>query len=213
MFHSGYFMSILKEDIVRAFIEAKKPDFIAVDIQPDYEKAFGYSIHEFTNWLNKNYKKFDSILFLFNGPDLGFPSKEELQYWYIENGLLERVIESCEFYDKGYAFFRYCIDSGIDDEDIVKLVQYMDKNSITDSRDISDEVWEYYAKEYSGQEIRELLQYSGDMINIPDLMDVLRRYNSDIILTGGGVNECLKEVEISLKALNKKYTLLKEWDY
>jgi hypothetical protein len=43
-------------------------------------------------------------------------------------------------------------------------------------------------------------------------MDFLKPYNG-IILTGGGINECLKEVEISLKALGKNYTVFTEFTY
>jgi hypothetical protein len=56
------------------------------------------------------------------------------------------------------------------------------------------------------------LENAGDMINIPDLMDFLEKY-TNIILTGGGINECLKEVEISLLALDKKYNILPEYTY
>ncbi len=70
------------------------------------------------------YHKVDFILFLFNGPDLEFPDEDELKQWYYENGLKEEVIHSSDYYDKGYAFFRYCMDSDIKHEDTVKLVKY-----------------------------------------------------------------------------------------
>ena len=50
------------------------------------------------------------------------------------------------------------------------------------------------------------------MINIPDLMDFLKRY-SNIVLTGGGINECLKEVEIALNSLDKPYKVLTQYTY
>jgi len=43
-------------------------------------------------------------------------------------------------------------------------------------------------------------------------MDFLKRY-SNIVLTGGGIYECLKEVEIALMALDKSYQILNEFTY
>ena len=51
------------------------------------------------------------------------------------------------------------------------------------------------------------------MINVPDLMDFLRNYGGKIILTGGGINECLKEVEIALMALDRPYNVLTRFTY
>jgi len=51
------------------------------------------------------------------------------------------------------------------------------------------------------------------MINIPDLMDFLKKYGTKIILCGGGIRECLKEVEIALMALDKNYNILTKYTY
>lgn len=56
------------------------------------------------------------------------------------------------------------------------------------------------------------LEYSEEMINIPDLMNYLNN-KSNIVLTGGGINECLKEVEIALSALNKSFTHINKFTY
>ena len=61
-------------------------------------------------------------------------------------------------------------------------------------------------------EVYELLKESSDCVHIPDLMDFLKRYNQ-IILTGGGINECLKEVEIALKSLKKDYNIVRQFVY
>ena len=59
----------------------------------------------------------------------------------------------------------------------------------------------------------ELLEFSDDMINIPDLMDFLTDIRGDITLIGGGVDECLKEVIIALDALDKPYNVDHKWTY
>ena len=42
--------------------------------------------------------------------------------------------------------------------------------------------------------------------------EILKKYNN-IYMMGGGINECLKEIEIALKALNKPYELNKKYCY
>ncbi len=90
----------------------------------------------------------------------------------------------------------------------------MVKHNINDSRDIDEDMWNNYMEEtnHDQEDVRELLENAGDMINIPDLMDFIKNY-SNIVLTGGGINECLKEVEIALLALNKEFTILNKYTY
>lgn len=190
-------------------------DVIVVDIQPEYENAFTFNLHSFYDFINENYDGMKSLTFLFNGEDtLGMVNENDFKYWMIENGLDENIAYDATYYDKGYAFFRYCMDSGINDEDVADLVKFMVKHDINDSRNMDEEMWELYMSEYNvdQSEVRDLLEYSGDMINIPDLMDFISKYNN-IVLCGGGINECLKEVEIALMALDKQYKLLTKYIY
>jgi hypothetical protein len=145
---------------------------------------------------------------------MGMVSEEDYKWWLIENGLDENIVDEIEFYDKGYAFFRYCIDSSIEEEDIVKIVRYMIKNNINDSSEMDENDWRYFLKyiKYKNRNVKELLQFSDDLINIPDVMDFLKGFNN-IILFGGGQNECLKEIEIALKALKKPYKSYKPLIY
>jgi len=190
--------------------------FISVDIQPEYESSFGFKTYQFTSFLSEIYVSVNRILFLYNGADtLGMISENDYKIWLMENELSEEILESAVFYDKGYAFFRYCMDSGIDEDSVANFVRFMYENDIRDSRDLDRSVWAKYLRQYrrtDKKEIYDLLKTSGDSVHIPDLMDFLKRYN-DIVLTGGGVNECLKEVEIALKALNKPYSVYSKFTY
>ena len=134
--------------------------------------------------------------------------------WLLELGVEEHVINDATFYDKGYAFFRYCMDSSISENNIVDLVKFMIKHDITDSRDINGDMWNNYMEEtnHSQEDVRELMEEADDMIYIPELMDFLKNFNN-IVLCGGGINECLKEVEIALLALNKQYNMLSQYTY
>lgn len=187
-------------------------DLVVVDIQPEYMSGINF-LPSFINFINENYIEFNRIIFLYNGYDtLGMINESDYIMWWLENGLDEEVIDHITFYDKGYAFFRYCIDEGIEDESIVNLVKHMIDNGVNDSRDLGDDFWNEFIELYGDEDIRELLEYADDMINIPDLMDVLERYNN-IILCGGGINECLKEVELSLDVLDKNYSILDKFTY
>lgn len=106
------------------------------------------------------------------------------------------------------------MDSGIPEEDVVDLVKYMVSKNINDSRDIDEEMWDDFMETtgHSLGDVRELLEFADDMINIPDLMDFLKNY-SNIVLTGGGINECLKEVEIALLSMDKSYQILDRYTY
>ena len=191
-------------------------NLLSVDIQPEYQNGFGFRIDEYLDFLNKNIEVMNSLTFLYNGTDtVGGVSEQEYKWWLYENGFEEENLNYSKFYDKGYAFFRYCMDEGIDDDDIVALVKFMINHNINDSRDINKQMWIDFMKETGADQsdVRDLLETASDMINIPELMDYLNDYGGRIVVTGGGINECLKEVEIALMALEKPYNVLTQFTY
>jgi len=191
--------------------------FISVDIQPEYQQSFGFTIEKYCEFLNSSYDQMSSLTFLYNGSDtLGMINENDYKMWFLENGCNEEVIDGAQFYDKGYAFFRYCMDSNLDDDVIVNFVRFMYLNDIRDSREMDRDMWAKYLRQHrktDKKQAYDLLSVSNDCVHIPDLMDYLKRFGGNIVLTGGGVNECLKEVEIALKALNKTYTIYKPFTY
>ncbi len=186
-----------------------------VDIQPEYESGFSFDKYKWAKFLNKNNNN-NNIVFLYNGEDtMGMISHSDYIMWLMELGVKESVIDHAIFYDKGYNYFRSCMDEYIDDDEIVNFVKYMNNHNIYDSRDLNNETWDDFVEAYGYEKdtsIRALLENSNDLLSIPELMDFLKRYNN-ILLTGGGINECLKEVEIALKALNKPYTTFHKFTY
>jgi hypothetical protein len=198
-------------------------NLVVVDIQPEYEDAFGFKAYEFVEHLfNADY---DNIFYLYNGHDtLDMVTEDELKNWIAENsdGDYDSAYEKMDyirFYDKGYAFFRYCIDEGFANDEIVSLVKFMVERDVNDSRELDEDFWNDFVDKYkedinlSPLSVRELLEFSDDMINIPDLMDFLKMIRGDITLIGGGVDECLKEVIIALEALDKPYNVDHKWTY
>lgn len=187
---------------------------VNVDIQPEYENGITFNVNDWVSFLNQNTEN-NQILFLYNGADtLGMISESDYKEWLFNLGVDEDVIMSSNFYDKGYAFFRYCMDEGIDDDSIVDLIKYMIRHDINDSRDLNEEMWNNFMEETNNtrEDVRSLLETADDMINIPDLMEYISRFRN-IVLTGGGINECLKEVELSLMALEKPYSILNQFTY
>jgi hypothetical protein len=185
---------------------------VVVDIQPEYESYISF-IPSFVNFLNENYDSLANLTFLYNGHDtLGMVEEQDYKMWWLENGLDEHIVDGARFYDKGYAFFRYCMDSDVDEEDTTELVRYMIEKNVNDSRDLDEDFWNEFVERFGKENVRELLEFSGDCINIPDLMSELEDYRG-VVLCGGGIRECLKEVEISLNALGTPFTVLTKYTY
>jgi hypothetical protein len=125
-------------------------------------------------------------------------SESDLIIWLDELGV---DTERLTFYDKGYAFFRACIDKSYDANLIVALIKYMYNNDIYDSRDIDLELIE-------NEEIKDMIEdVGGDVVSIPDLMGFLKSEirSKPVTIMGGGANECLYEVELALEALDIEY--------
>jgi hypothetical protein len=190
--------------------------FISVDIQPEYSPDKAFSMESYMTFLNENYDDFQDLIFLYNGAEtLGMIPEQEYREWLFSNGLEERVLDGAKFYDKGYAFFRYCMDKSIDETAVANFVRFMYENNVHDSRDMTREMWAKYLREYrrtDRKEVYELLKHSDDCVHIPDLMDYLKRFRN-IVLTGGAINECLKEVEIALQALKQPYQIEQKYTY
>jgi hypothetical protein len=208
---------IITEEQIKKIINEqvyKSKTIINVDIQPEYESYITFNVNEWVKFINNNYKN-NTIIFLYNGEDsLGMISENDYISWLNDLGIKEKVLNNSIFYDKGYAFFRYCIDNSINEKHIINLIQYLISNNINDTRDLEEHNWDDFMETYNidDNEIRDLLERSDDMLNIPDLMDFLTKYNN-IVLAGGGINECLKEVELALYALNKNFNILNQYTY
>jgi hypothetical protein len=186
---------------------------IVVDVQPEYAPWMGGMQTELFEYINTHVEELSDLTFLYNGEDtMGMVSEYEYRDWLIENGLDEEIAYQARLYDKGYAFFRNCMDRGGDDEELVNLVKFMRDNDINDSRELDKKFWKAFVKQYGSKNIRELMEDSEDCINIPDLMDFLERYNN-VVLVGGGINECLKEVELAMDALEKNYDTWHKFTY
>jgi len=106
---------------------------INVDIQPEYKKYISFNLRDWVNFINRN-AALNDIVFLYNGADtLGMIDEYSFKEWLVDLGIDEDVVENATFYDKGYAFFRYCMDNSIDEDNIVDLIKYMIRHNINNA--------------------------------------------------------------------------------
>jgi len=206
--------------IIAKQTKSKKIDgsLVVVDIQPEYMDNIYFDMYQFCDYLNENYGK-RPIGILYNGDmTVGEVSEDELKFWYMEHGF--KYAYEVDYYDKGYGFFRYCMDSSADSEDLVRLIKFMQERNIIDSRQLAGKDWDDFVsifKNESVEYIREILERSEDLINIPDLMDWLSNWTKDnsgpIELCGGAAEQCLAEVEIALQANDQNYNVNYDWIY
>lgn len=157
----------------------------------------------------------DEVLVLFNGDThFGppFPTEDELREWYFLQGA-ESLAEA-DFFDKGYAFFRGCMDEGFSHDAIVPIVAYMYKNRIFDSRDLDFEALRDAGVSAEWDEfLIQFLEDEREMLFVTELMSEMAPLSEPVAVVGGAREECLAEVLIALEALGKEYVVIEELTY
>lgn len=63
-------------------IESTKNELVVVDVQPAYKNYIKFNIESFINYIKQ--QDYSRILYLFNGPDFGFETEQEIQEWLFE---------------------------------------------------------------------------------------------------------------------------------
>lgn len=202
---------------------------IVVDIQPEYANYINFDIGEFASFLSQMLAKGKKVLYFFNGDSVGSSNTadsirrwlasaltgEELEAyeWYDEDDEDEynpyaaaqeafQTFQNITFYDKGYAFFRGWMDQGVDDHEIIQVIRTMVMRRVYDSRELPEELLTQIAGD-------DIPQYDNIYLPHIDLLQ-LRRFNN-AFLCGGGQNECLKEVQLLMNALNIKYRVMSKF--
>jgi len=184
-----------------------RSSLIIVDVQPEYERNISFDVAELLRSAQETYNK---ILVLWNGPDLGFCSQNELIAYYAEKLDYEadEFLAKATFFDKSYGFFRDLMDHPcFDHYAIVKIVSYMIQRGINDIRELSEQ-------DVQNIGVSDLLheQLEDYGFFIPDLQSILEDWNGSDIC-GGGQNECLAEVEILAEAMNLRFNQVQAFIY
>ena len=180
---------------------------IVVDVQPEYAKncRFTLSLMEIINGrLGRR------TLMLVNAEDTGVSqdSKQSIVDYWIDNGLDQRCLRNMNIQDKGYGYLRAWMDYNVPDELIIKVIRYMARNKLSDSRDIPERTM---AKLFQNHITNKYIFDDPVSINWMNFRSI-GHYNN-CILCGGARNECLREVRIMFDAYNIKYTLLPRFIY
>ena len=189
-------------------VENRTKDVIVVDVQPMYQDGIYFDIAEFGEFLLSNRR----ILYFYNGPDtVGDDTKDDIITMFYNEIKSEELLNKLEsdtlWIDKGYGFFRNWMDTGADVGFIQRAIRYMVSKGFNDSRDISDEEWQSVFPD-DWEESFEI-----DPLYMPDIsMGELKTWSGSY-LTGGGRDECLKEVQILMNTFNIKYTLVSKFIY
>jgi hypothetical protein len=151
------------------------------------------------------------VYFVWNGPEVGGPEESEYQEWLEEIGVNPDVIENSEFIEKEYGFFRICLDYGWE-ADVLRILRYLIDKKLHTTQDMREEDWdELEAEGKMGS--REYFE-RGEVFYVPEeLIRSLKWIDEPILICGGGKKECLREVELVLDYLNKKWERSEDWTY
>lgn len=190
---------------------------ICVDVQPEYSVFDPY--------------KFDDIIKFVcgrTGPVLMFVNAEETDvssdtideikhYWeeaisptyYDEDEDEEPPINWNRFkiVDKGFGHLRAWMDQGVSDKTIIKMIRLLYQENKTDVRQLfggEDSLgYSDALREFMGTDHRPGIEYEYFAVNWVSA-SLLKKFSGAYIV-GGGRNQCLREVELIMNALNIKY--------
>lgn len=190
----------------RHFLESTSKNLVIVDIQPQYAQNINF-MGEFPNFVSQ----YQSILNCYVGQAHGLSkdTKQTIAKWYYKNGVPKDVIYRMKWFDKGYAFFRDIMDSDkcFMRDDIVKIIRYMIKKKVNDSRQLSKrDVLNLKIPDFIYKELEDMPIY------IPELRWYINKWNGADIC-GGGFNECYEEVLLLADALNLKFNPVQQFIY
>ena len=175
---------------------SKKVPLLVIDVQPTSKEYIRFDMYEFVQMLNTHKGE---INYFYNGESLGMDNEYAVTDWLRDFGLEN---EDINFMEKEYAWIRDPMDQGYDEDDIVKILEYMLKKKKYDVRDLSEK--ELRALDLDDNFVEDLLQEDVFM-GMPSVLDELKDLPNKGVIIGGGENECLYEIEITLSALGKKY--------
>jgi hypothetical protein len=194
---------------------------VLVDIQPFSKQYISFNHYEFAKWLNRVHSRYDHVLYLYNDETLCWDSPEEVTDWLSDLGVQQSALEHISLQGKDYGFFRDLMDfetlfgpaspnTQSNNKEIADIVRYMLQYDINDSRDLLETDIE---KDLIHNTHVQYVTEDGPVISIPEIMSTLESLSEPITLVGGGCNECLREIEIALLALGKKYKINQRWTY
>lgn len=191
-------------------IEGRNHPVICVDVQPEY--CGDDSICE---------KIIKFVAVQQTGPVLMFVNAEEQgltgdtitsvrEYWedtvreITNNYDNEQPIDWRRFQivDKGYGYFRSWMDQGVSPAAIIRVIRAMYRHRISDSGEFED-IDPMLLPTLVGTEWDQWMYHDSISVYWTSVAQ-LKRFSGAYIV-GGGLNECLREVELLMNAFNIRY--------
>lgn len=188
------------------FFEARSNSTIVVDVQPAYS-----SLINFAPQLMQHLNKQQQILMLVNSDEEGLTEDSIIdikEYWN-ENGF--ENWNSIKLIDKGYGYLRSWMDQGVSEKVIIKTIREMYSQKVNDSRNLfqdTDNIHDAF-ENFIGSEFEDWML--DDAISVEWISVKTLKSFSGSYITGGGVNECLKEVELLMSAFNIRSTRIQKF--
>ena len=93
-----------------------------------------------------------------------------------------------------------------------QAIRYMAMNNIYDSNEVPKEKWVEVLPEKDFNNIKDNLNDLSIWIPDISIADLKNNWNGSL-LCGGGMNECLKEIQLLMSAFNIKYKLVNDFIY
>ena len=179
---------------------------VIVDIQPEYQRDFDLMIYDMVAKINETNKP---IICFYVGRELSLDDKYSVIGLFLENGVDENKVNEMKFIEKDFGFFRCWMDLGVKEDIILNTLRVMYENGINDSRNLSDENWD----EILSTEDRKTFFLYDEPLIIPDFDKRLLNYFDNFELIGGGRWECLEEINLYLKSINKNTFVNEDFCY
>lgn len=132
---------------------------------------------------------------------------EDVQDFWRRQGASDELVERIQWVEKDYAFLRGWMDNGVDDETIITVLQKMQCLRKTDSRDLEEPLLEELAPHRPQYDPLIMSEYVFDAVRD------MRGTASHWYTCGGGLEACLKEVELVLEAEKLDYSQLSHLTY
>ena len=161
---------------------------VVVDVQPMYHGSASGVASRIAQYLRG--RKFKQVIWYFVADTFGIgdDSRESVQEYLLDAGVHPNRIAHIQFIPKDYGFLRGWMDNGVDEDLIKEALRVMKRHEVFDSRSL-EEAW-------CSPELWEVVTTLSDNLFWPSFdVDILLR-SRKWLAAGGGVNECLRELEL-----------------
>lgn len=171
---------------------------VIVDVQPEFQGSCHKILPKVIDKINQTDQQ---IICFYVGRQLGQDSKNDVMAYYMENGVDPFKIDGIRFIEKDFGFFRPWMDSGVNEDIIIKGIKQLKENGINDSRDFTDDDWN---KILSPEDRKTFYLYDDPLFypGFDERMFKLKEIDG-FELIGGARHECLAEIDIYLRANGK----------